>query len=124
MGLSASLSGTGFSVNRKVFDEIGFMDCTTLTEDLEFSVKAILDDYKIRFIDEQYVLNQNVSKTIPSLKQRLRWNRGHCQTMVKLAPKLLKTFIKKPSLQIFDTMYTSKKHFIFIDVIVTTCSNS
>ena len=104
MGLSGSLCGTGFSVNRKVFDEVGFEDCTTLTEDLEFSIKSILDGYKIRFIDEQYVLNQNVSKTIPSLKQRLRWNRGHCQTMVKLAPKLLKTFIKKPSLQTFDTI--------------------
>ena len=104
MGLSGSLCGTGFSVNRKTFDKVAFEDCTTLTEDLEFSIKAILDGYKIRFIDEQYVLNQNVSKTIPSLKQRLRWNRGHCQTMVKLAPKLLKTFIKKPSLQIFDTI--------------------
>ena len=104
MGLSGSLCGTGFSLNRKTFDEVGFEDCTTLTEDLEFSIKAILDGYKIRFIDEQYVLNQNVSKTIPSLKQRLRWNRGHCQTMVKLAPKLLKRFIKKPSLQIFDTI--------------------
>ena len=104
MGLSGSLCGTGFSVNRKVFDEVGFNDCTTLTEDLEFSIKAILDGYKIRFIDEQYVLNQNVSKTIPSLKQRLRWNRGHCQTMVKLAPKLLKHLLKKPSLQIFDSI--------------------
>ena len=104
MGLSGSLCGTGFSVNREVFDEIGFKDCTTLTEDLEFSIKAILEGYKIRFIDEQYVLNQNVTKTIPSLKQRLRWNRGHSQTMVKLAPRLLKAFIKKPSLQIFDSI--------------------
>ena len=104
MNLSGSLCGTGFSVNRKVFDEVGFEGCTTLTEDLEFSIKAILNGYKIKFIDEQYVLNQNLTKTIPSLKQRLRWNRGHCQTMVKLAPKLLKTFIKKPSLQIFDTI--------------------
>ena len=104
MGLSGSLCGTGFSVNRKVFDEVAFEDCTTFTEDLEFSIKAILYGYKIRFIDEQYVLNQNVSKTIPSLKQRLRWNRGHCQTMVKLAPKLLKHLLKKPSLQIFDTI--------------------
>ena len=104
MGLSGSLCGTGFSVNREVFDEVGFEDCTTLTEDLEFSIKAILAGYKIKFIDEQYVLNQNVSKTMPSLKQRLRWNRGHSQTMMKLAPGLLKAFIKKPSLQIFDTI--------------------
>lgn len=104
MGLSGSLCGTGFSVNREVFDEVGFNDCTTLTEDLEFSIKAILEGCKIRFIDEQYVLNQNVTKTIPSLKQRLRWNRGHSQTMVKLAPRLLKAFIKKPSLQIFDSI--------------------
>ena len=104
MSLSGSLCGTGFSVNREVFDEVGFSDCTTLTEDLEFSIKAILAGYKIRFIDEQYVLNQNVTKTIPSLKQRLRWNRGHSQAMIKLAPALFKAFIKKPSLQIFDSI--------------------
>lgn len=121
MGLSGSLCGTGFSVNREVFDEVGFNDCTTLTEDLEFSIKAILDGYKIRFIDEQYVLNQNVSKTIPSLKQRLRWNRGHSQTMVKLAPRLLKTFIKKPSLQIFDSIIflcTPAKSILYLLMIL------
>lgn len=121
MGLSGSLCGTGFSVNKEVFDEIGFEDCTTLTEDLEFSVKAIIAGYKIKFIDEQYVLNQNVSKTIPSLKQRLRWNRGHSQTMVKLAPGLLKAFIKKPSLQIFDTIVflcTPAKSILYLLMIL------
>ena len=121
MSLSGSLCGTGFSVNREVFDEVGFGDCTTLTEDLEFSIKAILAGYKIRFIDEQYVLNQNVSKTIPSLKQRLRWNRGHSQTMVRLAPRLLKTFIKKPSLQIFDSIIflcTPAKSILYLLMIL------
>ena len=121
MGLSGSLCGTGFSVNREVFDEVGFSDCTTLTEDLEFSIKAILEGCKIRFIDEQYVLNQNVSKTIPSLKQRLRWNRGHSQTMVKLAPALLKAFIKKPSLQIFDSIIflcTPAKSILYLLMIL------
>ena len=121
MGLSGSLCGTGFSVNRKVFDEVGFEDCTTLTEDLEFSIKGILSGYKIRFIDEQYVLNQNVTKTIPSLKQRLRWNRGHSQTMVRLAPRLLKAFIKKPSLQIFDSIIflcTPAKSILYLLMIL------
>lgn len=38
--LSASLLGTGFSIRRAVFDQVDFQHCTTLTEDLEFSVLA------------------------------------------------------------------------------------
>lgn len=108
IGLSASLCGTGFSIQREVFDRIDFQHCTTLTEDLEFSVLAILKGYKIKFINEQYVLNQNLDELRPSVVQRIRWCRGHMQVSVKLTGKLFKAFIKKPRLQLVDT-------FLFIN---------
>lgn len=108
VGLSASLCGTGFSIRREVFDHIDFQHCTTLTEDLEFSVLAILKGYKVKFIDEQYVLNQNLDELAPSVVQRIRWCRGHMQVSVKLTGRLLGAFIKKPELQLIDT-------FLFIN---------
>lgn len=108
IGLSASLSGTGFSICKKVFDEIDFQHCTTLTEDLEFSVLAILKGYKIKFIEEQYVLNQNLDEFVPSIVQRIRWCRGHMQVSMKMTGRLIKEFIRRPRLQIVDT-------FLFIN---------
>lgn len=110
-GLSASLSGTGFSICKKVFDDIDFQHCTTLTEDLEFSVLAILKGYKIKFVKEQYVLNQHLDEFVPSIIQRIRWCRGHMQVSIKMTGRLIKEFIKKPRLQIIDT-------FLFINTPV------
>lgn len=108
MGLSASLCGTGFSIARNIFDDVDFQHCTTLTEDLEFSVLAILKGYQIKFIEEQYVLNQNLDEFKPSVVQRIRWCRGHMQVSAKLTGRLVLAFIKKPSLQLVDT-------FLFIN---------
>ena len=101
--LSASLSGTGFSINRNVWDEIDFTNCDTLTEDLEFSILSILKGYKIKYVPEEYVLNQNLEELKPSITQRVRWCRGHMQVAVKLDSYILKQFFKKPSLQLFDS---------------------
>lgn len=108
LGLSASLSGTGFSIRRSVFDDVDFQHCTTLTEDLEFSVLAILKGYKIKFVREQYVLNQNLDEFKPSMIQRIRWCRGHTQVSVKLTRSVIKEFLRKPRLQLIDT-------FLFIN---------
>lgn len=104
IGLSASLSGTGFSINRLVWDEVGFEKCESLAEDLEFSVLSIIKGYKIKFIMSEYVLNQNLEEFVPSLVQRLRWARGYMQVSVKLTFKLAHRFLLKPSLQLFDTL--------------------
>lgn len=103
IGLSASLSGTGFSIDRKVWDEIDFNNCNSLTEDLEFSILSILNGYKIKFIAEDYVLNQNLDEFKPSIIQRIRWARGHMQVSVKLTRRIVVQFLKKPSLQLFDS---------------------
>ena len=108
IGLSASLSGTGFSIKRDIFDKVGFSKCDTLTEDLEFSILCILNGYKIKYVPEEYVLNQHLESLKPSLIQRIRWCRGHMQTAMKLDKSLLKAFIKKPSFQLIDS-------FIFLN---------
>lgn len=108
IGLSGTLSGTGFSVDRIIFDDIGFEKCDTLTEDLEFSVLAILKNYKVKFVQEEYVLNQNLDNLKASIIQRSRWCKGHMQVSMKLSLDIIKQFIKKPSLQLFDS-------FIFVN---------
>lgn len=133
IGLSASLSGTGFSVNRKVWDSVDFNNCNTLTEDLEFSILSILKGYKVHFVINEYVLNQNLDKFKPSVVQRVRWCRGHMQVNVKLSGRLIKEFLKKPSLQLFDSfiflnspskaiIYLTANIFMLIDASRATVS--
>lgn len=103
IGLSGSLCGTGFSVNREIFDDVGFESCNSLTEDLEFSMLCVLNGHKIKYIDEQYVLNQNLDELKPSIKQRIRWCRGHSDVFFKMSHKLLFKYIKTFKLQYLDS---------------------
>lgn len=104
IGLSASLCGTGFSINRQVWDDVGFENCSSLAEDLEFSILSIIKGYKVKFVKESYVLNQNLDEFIPSITQRLRWCRGHAQVMVNCLPKIIVSFIRKPRFQLIDSL--------------------
>ena len=104
LNLSGSLCGTGYSVNREVWDKVGFDDCNTLTEDFEASIMSILKGYKIKFIYNDYVLNQHLDSFHKADVQRTRWARGSMQVCVKMFPKTLWSFIKKPSLQKLDIM--------------------
>ena len=120
VGLSASLSGTGFSVDRTVWDDVGFENCDTLTEDLEFAVLSILKGYSVKFIYNDYVLNENLDELKPSIVQRTRWCRGHVQVAMKLNLKILKAFFKNPKIQLLDS-------FIFLNtpsraVLYLACS--
>lgn len=103
IGLSGSLSGTGFSIDKNVWDEVNFIKCTTLTEDLEFSILSILKGYKVKFLFDDYVLNQHLDNFKPSFIQRVRWARGHTQVFIKLSIPLLIAFIKRPSIQLLDS---------------------
>lgn len=104
IGLSASLSGTGFSIDKQVWEEVGFHHCTTLTEDLEFSIHSIINGFKVKFINNVYVLNQNLDEFKPSIIQRVRWCRGHMQVCIKYTPLLFAEFIKKPRIQLIDSI--------------------
>lgn len=121
VGLSGSLSGTGFSIDRKVWDDVDFINCDTLTEDLEFSIMSILSGYKVKFVFNDYVLNQHLDEFKPSMVQRVRWSRGHMQVYLKLAFPVFKTFLKKPSVQLIDSylfIATPLRHIEYFVLVV------
>lgn len=104
LGLSGSLSGTGFSVDREVFDKVDFLKCHTLTEDLEFSIHCILNGFKIKYVHSEYVLNQNLDSFKPSIVQRIRWNRGTHAVSKELRGKVFKKFLKERKWQYLDSL--------------------
>lgn len=127
INLSATLCGTGFAIKRSIWDEINFTKCDTLTEDLEFSILSVLNGYKIKFVPETYVLNQNVEDFKASVVQRIRWCRGHMQVFMKYIRRLLTAYIKKPSFQLFDSIMflitPAKSVVLFITGILLIASD-
>lgn len=94
IGLSNILGGTGFCVETKLLQEIGW-SATSLTEDLEFSMQCILKNIRVTWAHNAKIYDEKPLKMKTTLVQRVRWLRGHWDVCFKYAPKLFKNFIMK-----------------------------
>ena len=83
LGLSAYLSGTGFSMDKELFLKYTY-NLSSLVEDFEMSIHLILDGFRISFVESQYVLNENVEDVKSMYVQLTRWSRGNVQVMLSL----------------------------------------
>ena len=88
LGLSAALAGTGVCISSDVLREIGW-STATLTEDLEYSMQALLKGYRTAFALETRVYDEKPLHFFLSCRQRLRWARGQINVALRYAPGLL-----------------------------------
>ena len=68
-------------------EDIDGWDGFAVTEDLNMSIKLILDGHKIRYCPEAVVWQEAVPQWKPFFRQRVRWATGNLETLfVYLAP--------------------------------------
>lgn len=88
------VSGTGFYIASRVLHELGGWPFQTLTEDMEISTYAVLNDIKGSYnANTQFYDEQPVSLKV-SWNQRIRWVKGHMQVTKKYNKKLIKKTIE------------------------------
>lgn len=88
LGLSAGLAGTGMCIAKEVLNKVGW-STVTLTEDLEFSMQALLEGYRTSFAVETRVFDEKPITFAASCRQRLRWARGQLNVAQSYLPRLL-----------------------------------
>ena len=87
MDKSGFLGGNGQLTRKKFVEDIEGWDGFAVTEDLNMSIKLILDGYKIRYCSEAVVWQEAVPQWKPFFRQRVRWATGNLETLfVYLAP--------------------------------------
>ena len=101
VGLSPLLNGTGFMVKFDLIKDTGW-DTTTLTEDIEFSLKQIIAGRKLGWATDAIVYDEQPEKFIASWKQRSRWTVGHIQCTKTYTKELAKSVMNRKSLVNFD----------------------
>jgi len=92
LGLSCGLCGTGFCISVDVLKEIGW-GATCLTEDLEFTMKLALNNYKVAWAHNAVVYDE---KPI-TLKQSWNQRKGGCRVMPTVQADIWARCLKKPS---------------------------
>jgi cellulose synthase/poly-beta-1,6-N-acetylglucosamine synthase-like glycosyltransferase len=94
LGLCGLLAGTGMCISTQVLKEVGWAT-STLTEDLEYSMKALLHNYKTTYAHEAKIYDEKPLSFLASSRQRLRWARGQIDVTIKYLPLMFYRAIKE-----------------------------
>ncbi len=89
IGTSCSVAGTGFLFSDRILKKCGGWNFFLLSEDIEFSIKNILDGEKIGYCPNAIFYDEQPTEIGQSWKQRLRWAKGYIQVLHKYGRKLI-----------------------------------
>lgn len=101
IGLSSILGGTGMCIAVDILKKYGW-EATCLTEDMEFTMKSLLEGIPTTWCDNAIVYDEKALTFKQSWNQRKRWVQGHFDVGERYIPKLLKEGIKKRDIIILD----------------------
>ena len=101
IGLSPLLNGTGFMVKFDIIKKTGW-DTNTLTEDIEFSLKNIIEGRKLGWATDAIVYDEQPTGFKQSWSQRSRWTVGHIQCMKEYTGLLALAVKEHKTLMNFD----------------------
>lgn len=93
IGLSSILGGTGMCIAVDILKKYGW-EATCLTEDMEFTMKSLLEGIPTTWCDNAIVYDEKALTFKQSWNQRKRWVQGHFDVGERYIPKLLKEGIK------------------------------
>lgn len=99
---SMGLRGNGMCFTSDVLEENPW-EAYSLTEDIEYGIKLILEGINIDFAPEAKVVAKLPEKLKNAESQRQRWEMGRYPIISKYSIPLLKQFFKKRSLTYLDT---------------------
>jgi cellulose synthase/poly-beta-1,6-N-acetylglucosamine synthase-like glycosyltransferase len=82
-GVVPVVPGPLASFRKQSLKEIGFYDKDTLTEDFDITVKLLKTKRVVQALSDAVVYTEAPSTWRDFIKQRIRWNRGTFQTIIK-----------------------------------------
>ena len=81
LGTSSSIGGTCFMFSREILKNNGGWKFFLLTEDLEFTIKTIIDKERIGYCEKAMLFDEQPTSFRQSWRQRLRWSKGFLQVL-------------------------------------------
>lgn len=106
LGTSCMVSGTGFLFSRDVLARHGGWDCFLLTEDIEFSVRSILEGEHIGYCPNAVLYDEQPVRFRQSWRQRMRWAKGMLQVGAHYGLDLVRGVASRGSFSCFDAGMT------------------
>lgn len=115
LGLSNYLGGTGMVISLDVLKEIGW-GATSLTEDMEFSLKALLLGYKTSWAHEAIVYDEKPLTFRQAWRQRKRWALGHVEILRTYSMEYIKQTILKHNIVLLDGLIVTLQPLLAVSM--------
>lgn len=124
LGTSCTVSGTGFLVHREVLEKFGGWKFFLLTEDIEFSVRSVIEGERIAFCKDAVLYDEQPTSFHQSWLQRLRWAKGFFQVFQKYGLALTKALFKQRRFACFDILMIIAPSMLLsvLAVLATLCA--
>ncbi len=90
VGLSAIINGSGFMADLALLRQMGGWNTLTLTEDIEFTTKCILNQTRVEWVPQAITYDEQPLTFGQSWRQRCRWSTGLYQCLAYYALPLLR----------------------------------
>ncbi len=90
LGISCTVSGTGFLFSRRIAEKLGGWPYHMLTEDWQFSFDQVTKGEKIAFCRQAVLYDEQPTSFMVSCRQRIRWCRGLLEVNVRYMKKVFK----------------------------------
>ena len=81
LGLCCHISGTGFMFSDEILRKNGGWKYFSLSEDTEFTAKMIIAGERVGYCESAVLYDEQPTSLGQSIRQRLRWAKGHIQVM-------------------------------------------
>ena len=113
IGLSTALGGTGMCIATEIVRKYGW-GCDCLTEDMEFSMKVLLEGVRTCWAHDAIIYDEKVVGFMQSCRQRKRWAQGQCDCGERFIPKLFARGIKTGNIRMLDGIVTLSQPFFMM----------
>ncbi len=102
LNTSCAISGTGFMFSKEIAKELNGWKYYLLTEDIEFTVDHVINNYKIGYCNNAVLYDEQPCQFSQSVRQRMRWAKGYFQVLCNYGSKLIKGIFKDKSFSCYD----------------------
>jgi len=117
IGLSSVLGGTGMCIASEVLEEHGW-GATCLTEDMEFTMKALLKGIPTTWAHDAIVYDEKPLTFKQAWNQRKRWAQGHFDVAGRYIPQLLVEGIKQQNVRLLDgIIHLIQPYFLILSTL-------
>ena len=114
IGLSSCLGGTGMVIATDVLKRHGW-GATCLTEDLEFTMKCLLEGIPTAWAHDAIVYDEKPLTFMQSWNQRKRWAQGNFDVASRYIPSLFVEGIKRRDVRLLDgILHLLQPHFLIL----------